>query len=83
MKIDLKRIPRCKDASDENCIWELIVNGFVLGTYYGGAKKSYLEPEKWAKEMIKKRIPVIQRNIARLKKELEQWEIEKKAISED
>ncbi len=70
MKIELKRTPRCFDATDEHCIWDLIVNGHVLGTYYGGKEKKYLDKQKWATEQIKKRLPVLKRNIERLEIEL-------------
>lgn len=82
MEIKLDRKPRCKGASDENCVWGLIVNGYVLGSYYGGKDKKYLNKEKWAKEQIKKRIPVLERNIKRLKSELLEFEDELLAIKE-
>jgi uncharacterized protein (DUF2132 family) len=59
---------------------ELYVNGYKLGEYLGGAKKPYLNKEKWAREQIKKRNIVIERNIKRLKEELKNWEKEKEAL---
>ena len=70
MNIELRRKPRYDGASDEWCVWDLIVNTVVLGTYYGGKEKKYLNPEKWAEEQLKKRLPVIERNINRLQDEL-------------
>lgn len=81
MKITLDKIPRCQGADDENSVIHLVVNGYTLGTYYGGSVKSYLNPEKWAKQQLKKRNPVINRNIKRLKEELAQWEKEKLEIN--
>ncbi len=80
--IDLKRTPRSTGASDEHCIWDLIVNGYTIGTYYGGKQKKYLNKYKWAEEQTNKRNPVLDRNILRLKKELELLEAEKRAINE-
>lgn len=77
MKIELKqRIP--KQAPDYT---DLLVNGIKIGEYICGKDKKYLNPEKWAKQMIKNRNVVIDRNIARLKKELENWETEKEIIN--
>lgn len=71
MNIELKRQPRHKDAPDENCIWYLLVNGYQLGAWYGGEKRLYENKYSWAEKQIKKRVPVLQRNIQRLEKELE------------
>jgi len=55
----------------------LYVNGVLLGTYlWHGENKKYENPVKWAKEQILKRNIVIERNITRIKKELEKWEQE-------
>ena len=80
MKIEVKKSPRYKDAPDEGCIHYLSVNGFVVGTYYGGEDKKYLDPEKWAKEMVKKRLVVVNRNIKRMSDELAEWRREKMAL---
>lgn len=55
----------------------LYVNGVVLGEWYGGKNKKYLKPITWALEQIPKRIKVIDRNIARLEKEIDKWKREK------
>lgn len=60
---------------------ELYVNGIKLGEYLGGKNKLYLYPEKWAKQQIKKRNKVIDRNIKRLEKELDQWNKERNMIN--
>jgi len=75
-KIELKRHPRWQGADDENCIWHLKVNGYVIGSYYCGRKKLYEDKYKWAEEMINARIPVILRNIKRLSGELKEWKRE-------
>jgi len=79
--IKLDKSPRYKGADDENSVINLIVNGHILGTYYGGSEKKYLNPEKWAKQQLKKRNLVIDRNIIRLKNELSQLEKEKLEIN--
>jgi hypothetical protein len=81
MKIELEKHPRYREAPDEGCIWNLVVNGFVLGAWYGGKNKYYEDKEKWAKTMIKKRVPVLNRNIQRLEKELELLRKELNAIT--
>lgn len=81
MEIKVRKRPRYTGAPDENCIHSLIVNGFEIGTYYGGKERKYLNPEKWAQEMIKKRLPVIERNIHRLVDELERWNKERDALT--
>jgi hypothetical protein len=81
MKIELKRIPRYKDAPDESCIWDLIVNGIHVGTYYGGKEKKYLDKEKWANDIVPKRIKVLQRNIGRLEDELQDFNNELISLS--
>ena len=60
---------------------ELYVNGIKLGEYINGKNKKYLNPEKWAKEQIKKRNIVIERNIKRLENELKKWNKEKEIIN--
>jgi hypothetical protein len=55
----------------------LWVNGVKLGEWYGGKHKKYLKPMSWALEMIPKRIKVIDRNIARLEKEINGFKSEK------
>ena len=59
----------------------LYVNGIALGRYLGGEDKKYLNPEKWADEQIAKRTKVIDRNIARLEKELQELRKEKEVIN--
>ena len=81
MKIELERSPRSRDATDEHCCWYLRCNGYVLGVWFGGKEKKYLDPEKWAKEQIKKRNPIIDRNIKRLEQELDKLKKEKFAIN--
>lgn len=80
--IEVKSVPRCKDATPENCIHTLVVNGYALGTYYGGKEKKYENPKKWARQQIRKRLPVLRRNIARLEKELAAHRKELNAIDE-
>jgi hypothetical protein len=80
MKITLDKYPRRQGADDENSVIHLVVNGYTLGTYYGGSVKSYLNPEKWAKKQLKVRDVVIDRNIKRLEEELLKWKKEKKEI---
>ena len=77
MKIEIKKSPRYKDAPDESCMHFLSVNGIEIGAWYGGKDKKYLNPEKWAKEMIAKRNVVIERNIARLENDLNRWKAER------
>ena len=80
-KIEIEKSPRYNGAPDEDCIIRLVVNGYCIGTYYGGKEKKYENPEKWAKQMIPKRRRVIQRNIIRLENELRDWEKELRAIN--
>jgi len=80
MKIELTRTPRYKDAEDDFCIWDVSVNGVCVGTWYGGKDKKYLDKEKWAKEMIPKRLVVVGRNIDRLTAELESWHEERRKL---
>jgi len=82
MKIELIRKPRYTGAPDEDCIWDLVVNGYVLGTYWYGKEKFYEDKYKWAEKQIKKRKPVLERNIKRLRAELIDLEDELLAISE-
>lgn len=78
MKIELRQnVP-----SQAPSYTSLIVNGVELGEYIFGAEKKYLNPEKWAKEQIKKRNVVIDRNILRLESELATWKKERDAINE-
>lgn len=81
MDVELTRHPRFKGADDENCIWYLIVNGYNIGKYYCGKDKFYEDKYKWADKMIKKRVPVILRNIERLNSELSKWDEELKALT--
>ena len=60
---------------------KLIVNGYLLGEYIYGKDKVYLDKEKWAKKQIAKRVPVLKRNIERLKGELLAFEKELKALT--
>jgi len=59
----------------------LLVNGIKIGQYVCGEDKKYLNPEKWAKEQLKKRNIVIDRNIKRLEEELKIWKKEKEDIN--
>lgn len=77
MKIELKQaIP-----SQAPSYTYLYVNGIKLGEYICGENKKYLNPEKWAKEQLKKRNIVLDRNIARLERELEELKEEKNILS--
>lgn len=77
MKIELRQnVPKQAPSYTS-----LIVNGVELGEYICGKDKKYLNPEKWAKEQIKKRNIVIDRNIDRLEKELAVWKKEKEIIN--
>ncbi len=78
MKIELRQ----SNPNRSPIYTELYVNGIKLGEYLGGKDKKYLNPEKWAKEQIKKRNKVINRNIKRLKNELRRWEEEKRIIND-
>ena len=80
MKIEIKSSPRYQGAPPEDCVQTLLVNGYILGTYYGGKEKKYENPEKWAKSMAPKRLKVLHRNIARLEKELQALKNEQIAI---
>lgn len=60
---------------------KLFVNGYLLGEYICGKEKVYLDKEKWAKKQIAKRVPVLERNINRLKKELLDFENELKSLT--
>lgn len=62
--------------------WWLKVNGVKVGEYIYGEDKKYLNPEKWAKEQVPKRLKVVQRNIDRLQKELGQWLDERDKLKE-
>ena len=55
---------------------KLVVNGYVLGEYIYRKDKVYLDKEKRAKKQIAKRVPVLKRNIERLKSELIAFEEE-------
>ena len=61
---------------------QLYVNGIQLGEWICGNDKKYLNPEKWAKQQLKKRNVVINRNIKRLKLELDRWEKEKHILNQ-
>lgn len=82
MNIEVKKTPRYHGATDEHCIHYLYVNGFLLGEWVGGLGHPWLDPEKWAKKQIKKRLPVVERNIARLSKELAMWEKERELLKQ-
>lgn len=60
---------------------KLIVNGVELGEYICGKDKKYLNPEKWADEMVKKRTIVLNRNIRRLENELLNYKEELRIIN--
>ena len=80
MGIELERSPRYIGAQDDDCIWKLIVNGYCIGTYFGGKEKKYEDKYKWADKMVLKRVPVILKNIERLKSELASFENELEAL---
>jgi len=81
-KVKLRRTPRYKNAPDKGCIWSLSVNGYTVGTYYGGKELSYENPEKWAKKQVTVRLKVLDRNILRLTDELNEFKKEHKALTE-
>lgn len=60
---------------------KLYVNGICLGQWIYGDDKKYENPEKWAREQVKKRNVVLDRNIARLEKELAAFKKEKEIIN--
>ena len=73
-----------KKVEIKNYSWNryrLYVNWYCLWDYIYWKEKKHLNPEKRAKEQVKKRNVVIDRNIARLKEELSNREIEKKVIN--
>ena len=76
MKIELKQTVPSQAPS----YTELWVNGIKLGEYIHGKDKKYLNPEKWAKEQVKKRLSVIDRNIMRLNTLLLEWKREKNIL---
>jgi len=80
MNIELERHPRTKNAGDEDCVWHLIVNGYRIGTWYGGKNKLYEDKYDWADRQIAKRVPIIQRNISRLSNEIEELKKELTAL---
>ena len=83
MEILIKKQPRSQGATDEHCIFSLFVNGVHIGTCNGDSKiKKYLEPEKWAHEMIVKRSAVLDRAISRLVDEMEELNNEHRLINE-
>ena len=77
MKIEIKQNVPSQYPSYQS----LYVNGIELGEYICGENKKYLNPEKWAKEQVKKRNIVLDRNILRLEKELQQLKEEKRTIN--
>jgi len=81
MEIELERHPRYQGANDEDCIWYLKIDGYVLGSYYCGKEKFYKDKNKWANKMIKQRLPVVERNIKRLEEELMGWKNEFNVLS--
>jgi hypothetical protein len=77
MKIEIKKdIPKQYPSYQS-----LYVNGIKLGEYICGENKKYLDPEKWAKEQVRKRNIVLDRNILRLENELHQLKEEKRIIN--
>jgi len=77
MKIEIRRdVP--SQYPDYQSLW---VNGVHLGQYISGENRVYLNPEKWAKDQIKKRTKVLDRNIARVIKELDALRDEKERIN--
>ena len=77
MKIEIRKdVPRQYPSYQS-----LLVNGVKLGEYICGNDKKYLNPEKWAKEQIKKRNVVLDRNILRLEEELNTLKKEKETIN--
>lgn len=79
MKIEVKKV--FPDRKDDH-YQELYVNGIKVGEYIYGDDKKYLNPKKWAEEQLKKRNKVIDRNIKRLKTELDKWLKEKKILNQ-
>ena len=73
MKIELKQeVPR-----QAPFYTSLYVNGIKVGEYIYGKDKKYLNPEKWARQCVRKRLKVITRNIDRLEGELKELKKEK------
>lgn len=61
--------------------YHLYVNSIHLGEWVYGEDKKYENPKKWAKEQIKKRNIVIDRNIERLQNELRELKEERIIIN--
>lgn len=61
----------------------LMVNDIHIGTHHGGMDKKFLHPEMWAREMVRKRTKVLDRNIVRLRQQAEVLEWERKTINRD
>lgn len=56
--------------------YSLYVNNICVGEYIFGKNKLYETPIPWAKQQLKKRIPVIEQNLERLKSEIADLEKE-------
>lgn len=61
--------------------YRLYVNWIVIWEYYWWIDKRYLNPEKRAKEMLRKRNKMLDRNIERLQLELESLKEEKTILN--
>lgn len=59
----------------------LSVNGIVIGEHIYGKDEKYKHPERWAKTQLKKRNEVIDRNIRRLKREIDELQEEKRILN--
>jgi len=76
MKIELKQEVPTQAPSYTS----IYVNGIKVGEYICGKDKKYLNPKKWAKQCVRKRLKVIVRNIDRLKNELRKLEKERDVL---
>jgi hypothetical protein len=82
MSFKLHREPRCVNAEDDYCVWSVSVNGYIVGTWYGGKEKPWKNPLAWARRQTKKRVLVLNKNIKRVELELEELKTEYNALVE-
>jgi len=72
---------KIKVTQPYNNIYYLFINEVKIGEWICGKDKKYLNPEKWAKEQLKKRNIVLDRNIERLEEELSEFKKEQKKLN--
>ena len=72
---------KIKVTQPYNNMYYLFINEVKIGEWICGKDKKYLNPEKWAKEQLKKRNIVLDRNIERLEEELSEFKKEQKKLN--